>query len=49
MIKVLFLAADPKDTGPLRLDEEVLEIDQALRMAEFGDVFDVQSHWAGRT
>lgn len=48
VIKVLFLAANPTDTGPLRLDEEVREIDQALRMTEFRDVFDIRQHWAVR-
>jgi len=47
-IKILFLAANPKDTTPLRLDEEMRGIDQALRQAEFRDKFDIRQHWAVR-
>ena len=48
MIKILFLAANPIDTSPLRLDEEIRAIDQALRQAEFRDQFDLRQHWAVR-
>lgn len=47
-IRILFLAANPKDTFPLRLDEEIREIDSALRQAEFRDTFDIKQHWALR-
>jgi len=47
-VKVLFLAANPKDSSPLRLDEEIRSIDQALRQAEFRDNFDIRQHWAVR-
>jgi len=47
-IKVLFLAANPRDTRPLRLDEEIREIDSALRHAKFSDRFDIRQHWAVR-
>jgi len=48
MIKILFLAANPKGTSRLRLDEEVRAIDQALLQAEFRDRFDIKQHWAVR-
>jgi len=48
MIKILFLAANPSDTTRLRLDEESRAIDQALRQAEFRDMFEVKQHWAVR-
>lgn len=48
VIRVLFLAANPSDTNPLRLDEEVREIDRVLRMARFRDMFDIRQHWAVR-
>ncbi len=48
VIKILFLAANPKDTGKLRLDEEIRGIDQALREAEFRDKFKIEQHWAVR-
>jgi hypothetical protein len=48
MIKILFLAANPQDTTSLRLDEECRAIDQAVRVSEFRDQFDIKSHWAVR-
>jgi hypothetical protein len=47
-IRILFLAANPKDTQPLRLDEEVRSIDEALRLSEFGRRFDLRQQWAVR-
>lgn len=48
IIKILFLAANPSDTTRLRLAEEFRSIDQALRGAEFRDMFDLQQHGAVR-
>jgi hypothetical protein len=48
VIKILFLAANPKDTPPLRLDEEIRAIDNALLQAKFRDRFDIKQHWAVR-
>lgn len=47
-IRILFLAANPKDTHSLRLDEEIRSIDISLRQAEFRDRFDIKQHWALR-
>lgn len=47
-IKILFLAANPTDTTRLRLDEEVRDIDLALRQVKFRDRFDLRQHWAVR-
>lgn len=47
-IKILYLAANPKDTNRLRLDEEMRGIDHALRQAEFRDRFEIKQHWAVR-
>lgn len=47
-ILILFLAANPLDTIPLRLDKEIREIDIALRKTEFRDNFDIKQHWAVR-
>jgi hypothetical protein len=49
-VTILFLAANPADLqeAPLRLEEEIREIDLALRAAEYRDRFRVQSHWAVR-
>lgn len=48
-IRVLFLAANPMDTGRLRLDEEVRSIDQALREADFRNNFEVEVQLAVRS
>lgn len=48
MIKILFLAANPINTVPLRLDAESRAIDQALRQASFRDTFEFEQHWAVR-
>ncbi|MUH00718.1 CHAT domain-containing protein [Scytonema sp. UIC 10036] len=44
--KILILAANPKDTTPLRLDEEVREIDAGLRRALHRDRFVLEQKWA---
>lgn len=46
-IKILFLAANPLDTPPLRIDEEARAIDRALRSSELRN-FVIHSHWAVR-
>lgn len=43
---ILFLAANPADTSPLRLDKEIKAIDQALRLSDFGRNFDIEQAWA---
>jgi serine/threonine protein kinase len=48
MIKILFLAANPKDTDPRRLDEEVRTIKEKLRLADLRDQFVVEQEWAVR-
>ncbi|NEP16385.1 MAG: CHAT domain-containing protein [Leptolyngbya sp. SIO4C1] len=47
--KVLFLAANPRDTPQLRLNEEVREIQASLRYGKYGQNFDLQQRWAIRT
>jgi CHAT domain len=47
-IKILFLAANPTDTDPLRLDEEIRAIDEELLKAEFRDRFEIEQQWAVR-
>jgi hypothetical protein len=47
-VKILFLAANPKDSSKLRLDEEIREIQDRIRAAEFRDSFDLVSRWAVR-
>ena len=47
-VKILFLAANPADTPPLRLDQEVRAMDEALRQAEYRERFEIIQHWAVR-
>lgn len=46
--KILILSANPKGTPPLRLAEEVREIDTALRQAKNRDQFVLEQRWAVR-
>lgn len=45
-IRVLFLAANPAGTHPLRLDEEIREITAKIRAAEHRDSLELISRWA---
>jgi hypothetical protein len=45
---ILFLAANPKNTSTLRLDEEVREIDEGLKRSIHRDQFDLKQQWAVR-
>jgi len=47
-VKILFLAANPKGTTAIRLDEEIREIHSKIRAAEFRDSFELVSRWAVR-
>jgi hypothetical protein len=47
-IKILFLAANPRDTDRLRLDEEARAIQQRLRSSTHGERFMVEQEWAVR-
>jgi AAA-like domain/CHAT domain len=46
--KILILAANPKNSVPLRLDEEVREIDEGLTRAQMRDRFELEQKWAVR-
>jgi CHAT domain len=46
---ILILAANPKSTPTLRLDEEVREIDEGLRRANQRDRFHLEQRWAVRS
>jgi hypothetical protein len=45
---ILILAANPKTSSPLRLDEEVREIDAGLQRAKKREQFDLKQRWAVR-
>jgi CHAT domain-containing protein len=47
-IKTLFLAANPKGTTHLALDEEIREITTKIRLSESRDILEVVSAWAVR-
>ncbi len=46
--KILIVSANPKDTSKLRLDEEVREIQVALKRANNRDKFEIITSWAIR-
>ena len=46
--KILILAANPKNTSQLRLDEEVREIEEALRRSQHRQQFELSAKWAVR-
>lgn len=48
IIKILFLSANPVDTGRIRLDEEVREIDKMLRVGSARESFQLITHLAVR-
>lgn len=45
---ILFLAANPKGTSPLRLDQEMRDIEQGLERAKKRDQFILRQKWAVR-
>lgn len=47
-IKILFLGANPSDTRRLRLDRELREITERLRIARQSERFEVVQEWAVR-
>jgi tetratricopeptide (TPR) repeat protein len=46
---ILVLAANPKKTNPLRLGEEVREIDEGLKRSRYRDQFSIQQRWEVRS
>src|SRR4051812_44708749 len=44
--RILFLAANPIDTQPLRLDEEIREITAKIQAADYRDSLEIISWWA---
>jgi CHAT domain/Effector-associated domain 9 len=48
LIKILVLAANPRDTDTLQLDKEIREIDTRLRLSKARDQFNVKQKWAVR-
>lgn len=43
-IKILFLAANPRDTPALKLDQEIKLIERKLNQTEFGVLFHIRKH-----
>lgn len=48
-VTILFLAANPLETPPLRLAQEARTVDEALRLAKQRDRFQLAQQWAVRT
>ncbi|MGB1216296.1 MAG: CHAT domain-containing protein, partial [Saprospiraceae bacterium] len=46
--KILFLAANPKNTSRLRIGEEFREIEEKIRLSKFRDQFQFTTKWAVR-
>lgn len=46
--KLLFLAANPRETSRLRLDEEIREIEAGLKQSQNRDQFILEQRWAVR-
>ncbi|MFH7029745.1 MAG: CHAT domain-containing protein [Heteroscytonema crispum UTEX LB 1556] len=46
--KILILAANPKQTSPLRLDQEGRDIKEGLQLSQQRDKFRLQQEWAVR-
>lgn len=46
---ILFLAANPRNTSQLRLDEEIREIDEGLRRAKQREQYELKQKWAVRS
>jgi len=46
---ILILAANPKNTAPLRLEEEIREIDEGLRRANKREQYKLEQKWAVRS
>ncbi|PSB42555.1 hypothetical protein C7B67_25100, partial [filamentous cyanobacterium Phorm 6] len=46
---ILILAANPTNTAPLRLDQEIREIDEGLRRANKRDMYKLEQKWAVRS
>jgi hypothetical protein len=49
MTRILFLAANPKDTPSQRLDEEIRTIEERILLANLRDLFEVKQERALRT
>lgn len=47
-VKILFLSANPKDISRIRLDEEMREVDEIIRMGERRDQLELILHPAAR-
>lgn len=46
MIKILFFAANPYDSGALQLPKEFRKITEAIQLSPFGHLFEVKANWA---
>ncbi|MGD2088605.1 MAG: CHAT domain-containing protein [Candidatus Aminicenantes bacterium] len=44
--KILILSANPQNTGRLRLDKEVREIEEGLKRSKYRDQFRIHQKWA---
>jgi hypothetical protein len=47
-MKILFLAANPRGQATLRIDEEIREIEQEIRLGRDRDRIQIETKWAVR-
>ena len=48
VVKILFFGANPRGTRPLRVDEEIREIQQTIRQGRERDSIQIETEWAVR-
>jgi hypothetical protein len=48
-IRILFVAANPRETSRLELDEEIREISHKIKQSKYRDSLELISLWAART
>jgi hypothetical protein len=48
LVKILFFGANPQGTPPLRIDEEIREIQQTIKQSRQRDNISVETEWAVR-
>ena len=47
--KILIIAVNPISTSRLRLDEEIRDVEEAIRRSRFRDQFEIEKRTAVRT
>ena len=48
MKKILIIAANPRGTSQLRLDQEIRDVEESIRRSQFRDQFEIKQRFAAR-